>query len=245
MEDVLEVYTRPYDPRRPQVCLDETSVQLVSDTRTPLPMRRGQPLRYDYEYVPGLYQGDVRLREVESLNRVLSEPGTYWLDKTIAELHMHSLRPGDAASLGVRTGSLQREMEQSKRTLTQLGFTVDTYMAPKNYWTPEAQDLCKKYYARACTRVDSDNRKATFDPYAIKRFTVRSGDTSHTLIRIIQDHCVASGSWVVFCFHGIGEDLGWGAYPVEGLDAVCAWVAGQKIPVVTVREGAKRMLAVR
>ena len=51
MEDVLEVYTRPYDPRRPQVCLDETSVQLVSDTRTPLPMRPGQPLRYDYEYV--------------------------------------------------------------------------------------------------------------------------------------------------------------------------------------------------
>jgi hypothetical protein len=50
MEDVLEVYTRPYDPRHPQVCLDETSVQLVAETRTPLPMVPGQPLRYDYEY---------------------------------------------------------------------------------------------------------------------------------------------------------------------------------------------------
>jgi DDE superfamily endonuclease len=50
MEDVLEVYTRPYDPRRPQVCLDETSVQLVAETRTPLPMVPGQPRRYDYEY---------------------------------------------------------------------------------------------------------------------------------------------------------------------------------------------------
>jgi len=50
MEDVLEVYTRPYDPRRPQVCLDETSVQLVGETRTPLPTAPGQPARYDYEY---------------------------------------------------------------------------------------------------------------------------------------------------------------------------------------------------
>jgi hypothetical protein len=50
MEDVLEVYTRPYDPRRPQVCLDETSVQLASETRTPLPVPPGQPARYDYEY---------------------------------------------------------------------------------------------------------------------------------------------------------------------------------------------------
>ena len=50
MEDVLEVYTRPYDPRRPQVCLDETSKQLVADTREPLPATPGQPARVDYEY---------------------------------------------------------------------------------------------------------------------------------------------------------------------------------------------------
>jgi len=50
MEDVLDVYTRPYDPRRPQVCLDETSFQLVGETRTPLPMAPGRPARFDYEY---------------------------------------------------------------------------------------------------------------------------------------------------------------------------------------------------
>jgi hypothetical protein len=50
MEDVLEVYTRPYDPRRPQVCLDETSQQLVADTREPLPTTPGQSARIDYEY---------------------------------------------------------------------------------------------------------------------------------------------------------------------------------------------------
>lgn len=49
MEDVLEVYTRPYDPRRPQVCLDETSKQLVVETREPIPATLGQPVRFDYE----------------------------------------------------------------------------------------------------------------------------------------------------------------------------------------------------
>jgi len=50
MEDVLEVYTRPHDPARPLVCLDETSKQLVAETRAPLPMLPGQLARYDYEY---------------------------------------------------------------------------------------------------------------------------------------------------------------------------------------------------
>ena len=50
MEDILEVYTRPHDDSRPLVCLDETSKQLIGETRTPIPMKPGQPVRYDYEY---------------------------------------------------------------------------------------------------------------------------------------------------------------------------------------------------
>jgi hypothetical protein len=50
MEDVLEVYTEPYDPNRPQVCMDETSKQLLSDVRDPIPVQPGQPQRVDYEY---------------------------------------------------------------------------------------------------------------------------------------------------------------------------------------------------
>jgi hypothetical protein len=51
MEDVLDVYTRPYDPNRPQVCLDETSRQLLADARAPEPMAPGRAAREDYEYV--------------------------------------------------------------------------------------------------------------------------------------------------------------------------------------------------
>lgn len=59
MEDVLDVYTRPYDPKRPQVCLDEASKQLLTDVRTPLPARPGRDGRpgrvtkTDHEYARG------------------------------------------------------------------------------------------------------------------------------------------------------------------------------------------------
>jgi DDE superfamily endonuclease len=50
MEEVLDVYTQPHDPEKPLVCLDESSKQLVCETRTPLPMKPGQAQRVDYEY---------------------------------------------------------------------------------------------------------------------------------------------------------------------------------------------------
>jgi hypothetical protein len=51
MEDVLEVYHRPYDEKRPLVALDEASKQLVGEAVQPLPPAPGQPERFDYEYV--------------------------------------------------------------------------------------------------------------------------------------------------------------------------------------------------
>ena len=67
MEDVLDVYERPYDPRRPVVCLDETSKQLVAETRRPVPMARGRPARFDYEYAR---RGPVRWRFTTADTRI-------------------------------------------------------------------------------------------------------------------------------------------------------------------------------
>ena len=50
MEDVLDLYAEPYDPKRPVVCFDETSTQLLAETRAPMPPRPGRPQRQDYEY---------------------------------------------------------------------------------------------------------------------------------------------------------------------------------------------------
>ena len=50
MEDVLEVYHRPHDPKRPVVCLDEGGKQLIGDVRPPLPVRPKSPAKEDHEY---------------------------------------------------------------------------------------------------------------------------------------------------------------------------------------------------
>jgi len=50
MEDILEVYRRPYDPEEPMVCMDETTKQLTKETRRTIPAEPGIPARYDYEY---------------------------------------------------------------------------------------------------------------------------------------------------------------------------------------------------
>jgi hypothetical protein len=50
MEQVLDVYKRPYDPRRPVACMDESPRQLIRETRLAVPVGRGRPARHDYEY---------------------------------------------------------------------------------------------------------------------------------------------------------------------------------------------------
>jgi hypothetical protein len=50
MEDVLDLYQEPHDPKRPVVCFDEMPYQLIAETRQPLPMQAGRPQRHDYEY---------------------------------------------------------------------------------------------------------------------------------------------------------------------------------------------------
>ena len=50
MEDVLDVYRRPYDSAIPVICMDETTKQLLADTREPVPLASGQAARVDYEY---------------------------------------------------------------------------------------------------------------------------------------------------------------------------------------------------
>lgn len=51
MYDLVDLYARPFRPREPVVCLDEKSKQLVKDSRAPLPIKPGTPVRLDYEYV--------------------------------------------------------------------------------------------------------------------------------------------------------------------------------------------------
>ena len=94
MEDVLEVYKRPYDPKRPVVCLDETSKQLIGEAATPVPGAPGQVAHYDYEYVRNgvanifmICEPLARQREVEVTDRRTKKDYAMCLRKIADEMY--------------------------------------------------------------------------------------------------------------------------------------------------------------
>jgi transposase len=93
MEDVLDIYQLPYDPKHPQVCMDEASKQLVSEVIQPIPAKMGQPEIYDYEYER---QGVANLfvlfeplrgwREIKITERRTKQDWA-WLMKELVDVH--------------------------------------------------------------------------------------------------------------------------------------------------------------
>ncbi|RKY62070.1 MAG: hypothetical protein DRP95_02045 [Candidatus Latescibacterota bacterium] len=79
MEDVLELYAQPYDPKHPVVCFDERPYQLLGDKREPLAMEPGRPRRVDYEYER---HGGCNLF-------LVFEPLTGWRKVTVAKRRTH------------------------------------------------------------------------------------------------------------------------------------------------------------
>lgn len=79
MEDVLDLYAEPYNPRIPVVCFDERPYQLIGETQTPLPMEAGQPARSDFEYKR---QGTCNLF-------VLLQPLQGWRHVVVTERRTH------------------------------------------------------------------------------------------------------------------------------------------------------------
>ena len=90
MEDVLDLYAEPYDPQRPVVCFDETSTQLLAETRAPMPPRPGRSQRQDYEY----------RREGARNLFPACEPLAGWRQVAVTQRRTMQVRPSDALAGG-------------------------------------------------------------------------------------------------------------------------------------------------
>lgn len=197
---------------------------------------------YLYDQIAGLYEGDHPLKEVGSLDEVVKEPGTWYFDRPIAELHVHPLVVTDPEKLQIRAGSFEREMDQSKGALTRLGFKALTFLAPDSYWTKEIKEKCASYYPYAVTDETADNQRGSFDPHAIKRLPVRKKDSAASLIRVIQEALDRDG-WVILGLHGLGDHAGPEPISTATLEQLSDWLASHNISVVTVAQGAAMMSA--
>ncbi|WP_428569832.1 MAG: polysaccharide deacetylase family protein [Solidesulfovibrio sp. DCME] len=195
--------------------------------------------KYKYEELAGLVENGRPLKERSSVKLVKSEPGSYYFDDLIGEVTVHPFDPESAEKQQIRAISYERELEESKKVLTGLGFTVNTYVTPHNYWTPEMSALAKRFYSQVADGGDDCNRKGATDRYWIKRYVVHANDPAESIIGLVKEHAIRENAWVVFCLHGIGSDLGWEPWDAAKLDQLAAFLKQKAVPVVTVDQGAK------
>jgi hypothetical protein len=99
MEEVLALYSRPYDAEEPVICFDERPCQLISETRRPLPAEPGQPKRYDYEYkregtcnIFGFFQPLASWRHLKVTERRTAEDFSHCMKQLVDELYPDARR---------------------------------------------------------------------------------------------------------------------------------------------------------
>ena len=179
------------------------------------------------------------MRERASGKSVQGDPGSYYFDELIGEVIVHPFDPDSVEKQQIRAISYERELETSKKELTDRGFAVSTYITPHNYWTPEMSELSKRFYAQVANGGDNFNRKGATDRYWLKRFVVHTNDTAEAIIGLIKEHAIRENGWVIFCLHGIGSDLGWEPWDAAKLGQLADFLKKKAVPVVTIDKGVK------
>lgn len=199
--------------------------------------------KYKYEELAGLVENGRQLRERADGATVRSEPGSYYFDELIGEVIVHPFEPDSVEKQQIRAISYERELEESKKLLSGMGFAVNTYITPHNYWTPEMSDLSKRFYGQVADGGDDCNRKGATDRYWLKRYVVHTNDSAASIIALVKEHAIREDAWVIFCMHGIGSDLGWEPWDAAKLAELAEFLKRKAVPVVTIDQGVKLWFA--
>ncbi|MEW5773085.1 MAG: polysaccharide deacetylase family protein [Thermodesulfobacteriota bacterium] len=200
---------------------------------------------YPLQDLAGVLEGGAALKAVSSLGEAAASPGTYYYDRIIHELHVHPLAPGEAGSLSLRTVSYEREMEESRRRLRELGFAVSTYVIPYNYLNDDVAALGRKHYSALVTGYDGDAIVQEAEPYHVFRTVVSARDTAERFIRLVEERVQGKDAWLVLCMHDIESGRGWEPWPAREFEKLATWLKERGVPVVTVREGVARMQRIK
>ncbi len=195
--------------------------------------------KYKYEELAGLVENGRLLKERSSVKLVKGEPGSYYFDELIGEVTVHPFDPDSGGKQQIRAISYERELQESKAVLEGMGFAVNTYITPHNYWTPEMSALSRRFYGQVADGGDDCNRKGTTDRYWLKRYVVHTNDPAEAIIGLVKEHAIRENAWVIFCLHGVGSDLGWEPWDAAKLAQLATFLKQKAVPVVTVEQGAK------
>jgi hypothetical protein len=150
MEDVLETYQKPRDPDRPLVCLDETSNELIVETRAPIPAKPGRTVRPDYEYERnGVAQ---HIHDVRAAGRLAPSEGPRPRSAPSRQavrmaLHPQNMEAGDMAEfeLGVLSSNASVAKFQTSR--------------PSNERAPLGSSIATRHHAKADWQFTTDDAR--------------------------------------------------------------------------------------
>ncbi len=193
---------------------------------------------YAYENIAGLLDGGSVMNAAASLRALGNAPGCYYFDDKRKQLYVRPSAPGRAGKLNIRSVSCEREIEFSKKELEKMGCKIRTYITPYNSWPAGLRELGEQHYSFIASGGNHANWRENFDPHSIGRFVVRSDDSVSALKKLVKRYAIENDGWVVFCFHGIGDNVGWEPWSVEKLEEFSSWLNKKGVKTVTVAEGA-------
>ena len=193
---------------------------------------------YAYENIAGLLDDGSVMQAAASMDTLRRVPGSYYFDGQRRQLYVRPAGSTRAGKLTIRSVSCEREIEFSKKELEKMGCKITTYITPYNSWPTGLRKLSEPHYAVIASGGNHANWRESFDPHSIGRFVVRSDDKVSALKKLVKRYAIENDGWVVFCFHGIGDNTGWEPWPAEKLEEFSAWLKKNGVKIVTVAEGA-------
>ena len=196
-----------------------------------------------YEDIPLVIEDGKRLKRKWSLDDVDDYPGSFYFDKEEKRIYVHTF-DGDNPSLHeMRSDSVERELEQSKLGLINLGLNVQNFIVPFSDWNEERRDMAVEYYNSVGDGYHNGyfNNIPPDDPYWLARRPIYNTTTVEEVKSWIEQ-AISEDKWLILMFHYIGEppkNCSWpdGWWSEENLKALVEWVSTQDILVVTQQEG--------
>ena len=199
---------------------------------------------YSYQELPFVLEEEMTLKRKTSIEEVEATTGSYYFDASSNQVYIHKTDNSNPSFNGIRSDSVQRELEMSKIELTEMGLNIQNFIVPFSDWNESRSDLAMEYYDSVGVAYHNGwvNDIPLDDPYWLARFYIRGTETTIDDVKDLIAETIDENMWLILMLHVIGEapeGCAWpdGYWSEENFESLVAWVNTQDIQVVTQQQG--------
>ncbi|MGC2413751.1 MAG: polysaccharide deacetylase family protein [Stellaceae bacterium] len=143
----------------------------------------------------------------------------------------------------LRLGSAEREIVESRDVFRQNGFDTGVFVVPFSGWSPRLQAIGTKYYSLIACGGAAFNTRETISRKLVSRFGTGRDVSTEDVIARLEDH-LSHNSWGIVLLHDLVSEMrGKWKWTISQFESVVKWVSDKNVPVYTLSEGARRMVA--